>query len=224
MNKIIESILEWSEVWALLIPLLVLMFTPKQPSFLKPVIVYLWFALLLNLLGDIIAGFKRTYHFPFWLQNNNPLYNIHSVIRFTCFSYFFISLKQPFFKILKKLLPLLSLLFISINFAFIDDFFDRNSLSGNLLSAEAYLLLIYCMLYYLSQLKDEDDIITMRPDFWVATGLSIYVVINFFVFLFYVPMLSQNLELAINIWTVHNVAYIILCLFVAKAFYATNRN
>jgi quinol-cytochrome oxidoreductase complex cytochrome b subunit len=51
-----------------------------------------------------------------------------------------------------------------------------------------------------------------------------YVVINFFVFLFYVPMIDHNLALAINIWNVHNVAYIIFCLFITRALYATTGN
>ncbi len=55
-------------------------------------------------------------------------------------------------------------------------------------------------------------------DFLVVTGLSIYVVFNFFVFLFYVPMITENPDLANNMWDVHNAAYIILCILTAKAF------
>lgn len=223
LNKLIGIILDWSEVWAVLIPLLVSWFYRKQSVFLKPVVIYLWLAFLLNLAGDIIAAFRVNYHFPSWLQSNNPLYNIHSVVRFTCFSYFFVSLKQPSFGAFKKLLPLASLAFLIINFKFFEKFFYKGHLSGNLLTAESYLLLIYCMLYYLEDLKDENDMITNYASFWVVTGLTIYVVINFFVFLFYVPMLDQNFILADKMWNIHNVAYIIFCLFIAKAFYATNR-
>ena len=56
-------------------------------------------------------------------------------------------------------------------------------------------------------------------DFWVVTGLSIYVVINFFVFLFYVPLLTENPDLADRMWSIHNLAYITMCIFIAKAFY-----
>lgn len=221
MGKIVTLILDWSEVWALLIPLFFLMFGNKQPSLLSPVIVYLWLALVLNLFGDVITDFKKPYHFPAWLQSNNPIYNIHSVVRFTCFSYFFISLPQLQFKTLKKVIAIVFLLYSIIDFAFFENFFYPDHLSGNLLSAEAYLLLIYCMLYYLGVLNDEDDIAFKGPVFWIVTGLSIYVVINFFVFLFYVPMITQNRVLATGIWNVHNVAYIILCLFIARALYAT---
>jgi hypothetical protein len=221
MSKIVSLIFDWSEVWALLIPLLFLLFVKKQPALLTPVIVYLWLALALNIFEDVIADFKKIYHFPAWLQSNNAIYNIHSVVRFACFSYFFISLPQPAFKLLKKAIALAFVLFFIINFTFFEAFFYPYHLSGNLLSAEAYLLLIYCMLYYLSALSDEDDTAFKGPVFWLVTGLCVYVVINFFVFLFYVPMITQNTRLTLDIWNVHNVAYILLCFFITRAFYAT---
>jgi hypothetical protein len=50
------------------------------------------------------------------------------------------------------------------------------------------------------------------------------VVINFFVFLFYVPMIKQDLKMADNIWNVHNIANILLCIFITKAFYVSPRH
>ena len=88
-----------------------------------------------------------------------------------------------------------------------------------MLSMEAFLLLIYCMLYYLSQLKGEVVGITGTKDFLVVTGLAIYVAANFFVFLFYIPMITENPNVANNMWNVHNIAYILLCTFISKAFY-----
>ena len=209
--------MNWSEVWAPLIPLVLLLFKRNQPFFLKPVIVYLVFAVFINLAGDIIGAFPR--YLPSWLQSNNPLYNVHSVIRFICFSYFFTALRQTSFIKLRYILPVVSLLIIIINFRYVENFGNPSHLSGNLLAAEAYLLLIYCMQYYLAKLRDEVDDLTSGPDFWVVTSLSIYVVVNFFVFLFYVPMLNQDITLAINIWYIHNLAYIVLCVFITKAFY-----
>jgi hypothetical protein len=222
MIKFLQLMLDWSEAWAPLIPLIVLLFRPKQPFFLKPVIFYLSFAFFINSAGDIISDFKI--HLPAWLQSNNELYNIHSVVRFICFSYFFIILQQASFLTLRRFLPVLSLVFIIINFNYFEDFSNPDHLSGNLLATESYLLLIYCLQYYLSQLRDEIEVISSGPDFWIVTGLSIYVVINFFVFLFYVPMIVENLFLAEKIWNVHNVAYIIFCIFITKAFYEPVRN
>lgn len=216
------AILNWSEVWALLIPLFVLLFRRRQPRYLKPVISYLWVALIINLIADIIGDFKD--HFPTWLQQNIILYNLHSIIRFGCFSYFFILYDQPSFQFLKKTLPFIFILFISLNFSIAENFLNTEHLSGNLLAAEAYLLLIYCMTYYLAELNEENRSLTRGKAFLVVTGLSIYVVTNFFVFLFYVPMIKDNPELARSMWNVHNVAYIVLCLFIARSFYVAAAN
>ena len=216
----LNIILDLSEVWALLIPLVVLAFNRKQPSVLKPVIVYLFLALVLNIISDGIMLYNSGKKLNEMLSNN-PYYNLHSIIRFACFCIFFLKLEQSYFTKIKRLIPALWLLFFIINFTFIENtgLFNFMHLSGNLLSAEAYFLLVYCMLYYLSQLRD--DVATLRSEkvFWVITGLAIYVVINFFVFLFYIPMLDENIDLATSMWDIHNIAYIILCILIAKAFY-----
>jgi len=221
MRTFLLTLMNWSEVWAPMVPLSVLLYKKSQPRFLTPVIVYLFLALVINLAGDLIDALKQ--YLPYWLQSNNPLYNIHSIIRFICFSYFFAVLPYTSSGRLKFVITAVSVLVILINFSFIENFGNPSHLSGNLLAAEAYLLLIYCMHYYLSKLKNEDDDVSRGADFWVVTGLAIYVVINFFVFLFYVPMLDQNIRLAINIWYLHNVAYIVLCIFITKAFYEPAR-
>jgi hypothetical protein len=213
----LQLIFDWSEVWAPLIPLLVLAFRHKQPVFLRPVIIYLCIALFLNLGGNVIADFKS--YLPKWLHSNNPWYNIHSLIRFTCFSYFFHLLGNNFRGTIDKIVNSGALILIVLNFIFIENFVNTRHLSGNLLATEAFVLLIYCMQYYLYQLKLETSEFSRRKDFWVVTGLGIYVVVNFFVFLFYVPMLTENPHLADRMWSIHNLAYITFCIFIAKAFY-----
>lgn len=222
MHEILRDMLDWSEVWALLIPIIYFLFNTRQPRFLKPVIVYLFAALLLNLAGNIIADYKAL--LPLWMHSNNPLYNLHSVIRFICFSLFFMALKQNYFTRLQHILILISLFIFIIYFSIGENFGNPRHLSGNLLSAEAYLLLIFCMLYYLAKLRAEVVDISDGPDFWIVTGLSIYVVVNFFVFLFYIPMINQDSNLADSIWDVHNIAYIILCIFITKALYESTRH
>ncbi len=216
MNNVLISILNWSEVWALLIPLSVLLIRRKQPAYMKPVISYLWLALLLNLACDILSEYNEKHRA--YSISNNPLYNLHSIVRFICFGYFFILLRKH--KLIDKLIPAVYFAFVLINFSILENFFYGQHISGNLVSMEAFLLLIYCMLYYLAQLQSDAGGITATKGFWVVTGLSIYVAANFFVFLFYVPMITENPELANNMWNVHNVAYIILCIFISKAFYA----
>lgn len=221
MGNIFLKILDWSEVWALMIPLLVLSFRRKQPASLRPIIIYLWLAFFINLSIDVIMAININNSNT--NLSNNPLYNLHSVTRFICFSYFFLQLPQSSFIKYKKALTIVSLAFVFINFSLFENFFNFDSFSGNLLATEAYLLLVYCMLYYLSELKDDSKNLFNGPDFWVVTGLSIYVVVNFFVFLFYLPMIYVDVTLAVNIWNVHNIAFIIFCLFITKAFYGPFR-
>jgi hypothetical protein len=212
-----QVILDWSEVWALIFPLVIHQIFRHQPYLLNPVLVYLWGALLLNLIGDVIGDFKT--YLPAWMQTNLILYNLHSLFRFVCFVYFFSLIKQANFARVRQLLPYVYVLFAFINYIFLENYLDQHHISGNLFAIEAYVLLIYCILYYLSQLRDEVEYMQGNKEFWVVTGLSIYVVINFFIFLFYVPMIEENSILAEEMWGVHNLAYIILCFFITKAIY-----
>ena len=213
-----QDLLNWSEVWGILIPLFTLLgFKKRQPNLINPIIIYLCLALFMNLLADLIGDFKT--FFPSFLKSNNPIYNIHSIIRFTCFTIYFITIKKLPVSNLKKVVIFSMCLFIFINFLFYENFFNYYILSGSLLAVEAYLLLILCMEYYLAELNDEVENISGKKNFWIVTGLSIYVTVNFFIFLFYVPMIKENHLLAVQMWNVHNVAYLILCILIAKSFY-----
>ena len=222
IGKYLQLALNWSEVWALLFPLFALLLRPVQPSFLKPVIVYVWLAFAINLIIDVIMGLNV--HLKQIVESNNPFYNLHSVVRFACFSIFFLRLRQANFLEARKWLPVIFGLFLLVNFSVFENFLNPKHLSGNLFTAESYLLLVYCLLYYLSELKSDEGDIFRGADFWITTGLAIYVVINFFVFLFYVPMLDEDIGLALDIWYVHNIAFILFCLFITKAFYVSAGN
>ena len=138
LTAILQEILDWSEVWAPLIPLVLLSFMGRQPRYFIPVIVYLWFALLIGAFAD--AGWKfqvsvekvvNTYcpncnpgenikdkYFPgtpAWMYPNTYLYNIHSIGRFICFSVFFYLLSKSFRTRLDKLSLVSVALFIIIN-------------------------------------------------------------------------------------------------------------
>ena len=215
-----RKVFDQAEIWSTAIPLVVLAFRRKQPAYLRPVIIYLWFALFLYSFGNYIADYKD--YLPCWLWSNVVLYNIHSIIRFTCFICFFEALRQPYYKPVRRALPVVSVIFFIVNFVLLrDDFFSDKLINPRLLTVEAYLLLIGCMLYYLSNLKEDVEDFWKRKDFWVTTGLSFYVVINFYVFLFYDDLGG---DLQDRIWDVHNIAQIIFCLFIAKAFYVTTNN
>jgi hypothetical protein len=218
VKNMLQDLLDWSEVWAPLIPLVVLSFKGSQPKYTVPVIVYLWFALVVDAIID--AGWKFGNCAPGWMQPNVYLYNVHSIGRFIAFSTFFYLLGQPFRSRLDKVLPLLAALFIIVNFTFFEKFYHPILFSSRLFATESGLLLFYCLRYYLfqSQAGKADE---RGADFWVITGLSIYVVFNFFYFLFYTTLISKKqYELFVmNMWNFHNVTFVILCIFIARAFY-----
>ena len=221
MPHILVKILDWSEVWALLIPLVVLLKRKNQRAYLVPVIAYIWIALPLNIFQDIIADFRQVYSFPSWLQTNNYVYNIQSIARLICFAFFFVRLNQSFLDKYKIPFYLICLLIIVVDFIFFEDFFRVKSFSSFLLAFESAILLFHCLQFYLFKLQEEDNNWNQKPDFWVVTGLSIYVTFNFFYFLFYTTLIENgHTQFVMSMWYLHNVTYIILCIFIAKAFYA----
>ena len=228
MKHFLQQVLDGSEVWALLIPIFFILRQKQKVTYLKPVQLYVWIALILNIAIVLIS--KRNQWFglpeypqPAWLGSNNFIYNIHSVARFLLFSWFFILLNQTFFYKIKKSLPVLFVLCGLVNFIFFENFFYYWSFSGRLISIEATLLLFYCLLYYMHMLRDEESSFRKSPSFWVVTGLSIYVVVNIPIFLFYMALLKQFEDFTIGIWDIHNLSYILFCIFIAKAFYESKR-
>jgi len=225
MNIVLSKILDWSEVWALLIPLVSLLKHKNQPEYLKPVKIYVLGSFFIFLFADIIMEFKKLWHFPYWLRTNNYLYNTHAIVQLFLFIWFFNLLNQPFLKKAKRIIPILACVFIGVNFIFFENFFERMRLSSLMLAVAAGILLFYCLQYYLYLLMDE-QIRVMRKEagFWVVTGLSIYVVINFFIFLFYEALIINNWNFAVDVWNVHNLTFIIYCIFLAIAFYDRRDN
>jgi len=217
----INKLLDWSEVWALLIPIAVLLKYPKQPSYLRPVKIYLFLALVLDIFIDIGYNFQGKYFS--WTLPNNYLYNLHSIVRFICFSTFFILLKQPYFSTLKKVIPPVSLVLVVINFTFFENFFNPNTFSSRLFATESGILLFYCLQYILYKLQEE-TVSKRQADFWIVAGLSIYVVLNFPYFLFYTSLVTKYTSLVASFWNFHNVSFIVFCTFIARAFYSSRHD
>ncbi len=228
MQHFLQQVLDCSEIWALFIPVFFILRQKQKIAYLKPIRIYIWIALVLNTAIVLIS--KRNQWFglpespkPEWLGSNNFIYNIHSVARLLLFSWFFILLDQKFFSKVKRIIPVLFIFGALVNFIFLEDFFYYLSFSGRLISIEATLLLFYCLLYYMYMLRDEESFFRKSPSFWVVTGLSIYVVVNIPIFLFYMALLKQFEQFTVDIWDVHNFSYILFCIFLAKAFYESKR-
>lgn len=225
MGAILKEILDWSEVWALLLPLTVLIIKKFRVSReLIPIKWYVVIALIINIIADLISKYKVTWGLTssdFW-WNNNVLYNINSILRLFLFSWFFILLKQRFMHRVKAVIPFAFTLFLFINFIFFEKFVpqgDYESFSSRLLATESAILLFYCLQYWIFSIIEERSAnIQKSKGFWVIIGLTIYVSASFFIYLFYDYLTDAKRNFAVNIWDVHNVVFIWLCVFLAKQF------
>lgn len=218
----------WSEVWALFIPLTVLFIWRKRIDvILKPVIYYVVIALVLNFMADFSWRFQRRLDLPQWMRNNSSIYHFHSIARLLLFSWFFIRLNESFLVKLKNVIPLLFLLFVITDFIIIkplDSFFINYN--SELHATEAAVLLFYCLQHYLYLSQQEYSPATQktRSVAFIIAGLTIYVAINFFIFLFYSALMKISRNFSKDIWDVHNISYIILCCFIAIGFYASAKS
>src|SRR3954467_5814809 len=88
-----REIIDWSEAWAIIIPLIIFLFRKPQEGYLKPVLLYLIIALCINVGIDIIWKFNSS--MPGFLKDNNFLYNIHSIARLFFFIWLFYLLDVP---------------------------------------------------------------------------------------------------------------------------------
>jgi hypothetical protein len=213
MSQILKLILNWAEVWALFIPLSVLLYKKVTSDLLKPIALYVYLALVLNFLQDYIQNFKIQLPFTANAGYNGFIYNTHSVFRLLLFSWFFIKLKQPLLVTIKKIIPAFYILFFIVNFSLFENYIF---FSSRLLACETLLLLVYCLIYYLNFILHNQTFSYKNAASWIVTGLSIYVIIDFPIFLFFTTLSEKFEKFAIHIWYVQNIAYIILCCFLAK--------
>lgn len=236
MHHILQEILDWSEAWAPLVPLLFfLAFRPRR-RWVWPVVLFLVLAFFINLASDLIwkryrlgmgewmyTHFRSFYNTPPPGEreelSNQVLYNIHAILRYLGFAFFFHSLSRIFRRMNFILVPL----FMATLLVVFTGYRDIRDLSSLLMATDSALLLVYCLVYYFLLLKDERGFVKNNTHFWVVFGLSIYVVINFPIFLFYSVVSETAENFAITIWDLHNITYIIFCIFLAKAFHAARR-
>lgn len=208
----IDSIIVWSEVWALFIPV-VFLAGKKTNSFyyLVPIRFYVWTALFLNICANIISSQKSLgINLP-W-HSNIIFYNIHSVVRLFLFMWFFWMLEPYFirksgFKIVVFFILLGALIFA------IYEFYTENVISSYSYSIGSSLLLFFCIKYYLFSIKQSDSGLTHQPSFWIVTGLGLFVVVTFPIYLFYKVAHIQDPFIADNIWRVQNIAFLVMCIF-----------
>jgi hypothetical protein len=221
MFKVLQEILDWSETWALLLPMAVLTFSKQNKPMLKPIVVLVVASFALYFLIDFSWKFKYDLQLPKIFHDNRILYNITSLVRTLCFMTFFNKLRLPFKGNAPWLLPTVFLGFAFLDFIFLEKF----TLFGNYLHlAECIILLVYCLSYYIRILKSDQADVFHTPEFWIITGLTLYEAVNLPIFMNYGNISVSMKKFAVDLWSVHNIAFIVLCLFITKGLLTSARN
>ncbi len=208
-----QTILDFSEVWATLIPMLILILKKSERGALFPVVIYFHIALIVNIVIDL-AGFKL-------YNNNNFVYNILSIVRLYYFIWFFKMLKIPFNRVWHYLIIVGTAIFFIFNFIYLEPFKD---FSSRTFTVEGIVLIALCLLYFLRKMRSDEITYEFDACLFIVTGLAIYEVVSFPIFLFYKTLMDTTKDYAVNIWDIHNLVYIVFCFFIAKAFYGTAKH
>jgi len=218
--KIIEAIRDWSEVWALLIPLTIILISRSKIKGMSPVVLYVCLALVLNTISTTLYVFYES--LPSFLQNNNILYNIHSFLRVTLLGLYIYQIRKHRYIDAYKALLIVYLFFVLINFIFFETIF---LFSTRLFSAESVVLLILCLSFFVRSMQDDSDTNWLKhPAFLICAGISFYEAVNFFIFLLFYPLANKDASFIKNLWTVHNITFVILCSMIALALYSGYKN
>ncbi|MBK7560212.1 MAG: hypothetical protein IPI68_01515 [Chitinophagaceae bacterium] len=219
--KFLQTLLDWSEVWALLIPLIIIAICNPKEKHIRILRGYVLIGFILN----FSATFMLEYYdlVPTWMYvnnmvNNNLPYNIHSIIRVLFFSWYIIIIIGQFrFSGILKLILAAYMVLVLINFIFIESPFF---LSTHLFAAESIVLLIMCLSYFFRSIQDESHTNWLKhPSFLVCAGICLYEVITFFIFLFFYPLSQKDPEFFVVTMRIYNITFVLLCILLALAFY-----
>jgi len=216
--KWLQFIRDWSEVWALLIPLLVIIIRKPGEKHIRLLAWYVILGFLLNFTATFMLEFYRLV--PAWMYidgrvNNNMPYNIHSVVRVLFFSWYIITVRSYGFSAFLKILLAAYGVFVLINFIFIEPLFF---LSTRLFAAESIVLLVMCLSYFFRSIQDESQTNWLKhTSFLAVAGISLYEVITFFIFLFFYPLSEKDPAFFVVTMRIYNITFVLLCILLALA-------
>jgi len=220
MKEIIQFLRDWSEVWALLIPLLVTLIYKPRGHNVKWLLAYVIPAFIFNFLAIFMMHYY--YLMPFLLeQGNNIFYNLHSFIMVIFFSCYIITDREYKYTIVLKALLAAYFAFVLVDFSLFESPFI---LSTRHFATGSVILLFMCLFYFFRTMLEESPTNWLKePSFIVCVGLCLYEAITFFIFLFIYPLFNktynQDLSFALLMMKVYEVSFVIFCIFLAIGLY-----
>ena len=217
--EVFQTLSDWSEVWALLIPLTIFLFYKPADPAMRPVILYLFVALVLNSMSTTMYVFYD--QMPASFKNNNLLYNFHSIARVIFFCWYIGKITPRQFSFIHKTTLLVYLIFVLVNFLFFE---SPLFLSSRLFAAESVILLFLCLSFFFRSMQDESGTNWIsHPSFLVCTGISFYEAITFFIFLFIYPIAEKNPKFGMISLEIYKITYIVFCILLAIALYRSKK-
>lgn len=212
----LKLIWEWSEGWAMLIPLLaIFVFRPKGRH-VWLLVTYVIIAFAVNFFAQLVL--QCYYLFPDSFSNsNNIYYNIHVVVRVLILGWYIISVRPYKYHVLLKTLLILFITFTLINFTFFE---SPLLLSIRLFAAGNITLIICCVSYFLRSILEDSTVNWLKhPSFIVCTAVCLYEAVTFFIFLFIYPLSYTDPEFGLVTLRIYQVILVVFGILLAIALY-----
>jgi hypothetical protein len=212
-------------VWALLIPLIVILILRPHSQRTKWLVAYVIIAFILNFLAIFIVEYY--YLTPAWMKakGNNIFYNLHALVMVICFSCYLMAARKYKYIVILKSLFIIYLAFVALNFGLWE---SRNLLSTRHFTAGSIILLIFCLCFFFSSILEESEINWLKePSFLIGVAVFLYQAITFFIFLFIYPMYNEtynkDLSFAMLMMRVYQVVFVVFCLLIAFAIHINKK-
>lgn len=217
----LEFLRDWSEVWAFLIPLAVIIIYKPKGKKILPLIIYVILGFILNFLAIFMIQYYTL--MPSWVNNNNNiLYNLHSFARVIFFSWYIIGIRSYRHPEILKGVLITYLLFVLMNFIFLEPVLF---LSSHLYAAESFVMLFMCLFYFFQTIQDESRVNWLRhPSFLLCVSISLYEIITFFIFLFFYALHQSDRPFAHLTMRIYTIMFVLLCIMLAVTLYQSRKN
>jgi hypothetical protein len=183
-----------------LIPLLVLLFFKKckNQKSLWVIFTYCILSIVINYFIDIFYNNHFKYFF----------YALYTVVEFFSFSYILrLEIKNPFFRKILLGSALFFLLFITVYYS-LEKYRNIDSVP---IGIETILILVGCFYYLYEQMNDTKNLfIYSKYQFWLISGIMIYLSGCFFIYIFGSQL---DNEFLVKYWFLTNIFFIIKNIF-----------